>query len=48
MKKRKRHKKRNGIVVAMLLTCKGGFFHDKRLKRGGAKNKQAEYQNEDY
>jgi len=35
------------IVVAMLLHCKGGFMKDKRLPKGGAKNKQREYLNEE-
>lgn len=36
------------VVLGMLLTCKGGFMKDKREPRKGARNKQKEYQNEEY
>ena len=47
-KNRKAKKPRNMVVLGMLLTCKGGAFHDKRQERGGSKNKQVRYLNENY
>ena len=47
-KNRKQKKARNLVVLGMLLSTKGGFMHDRRTERGGAKNKQEKYRNEEY
>jgi hypothetical protein len=38
--KRKKIIPRNLVVLGMLLSCKGGFMHDRREPRGGARNEQ--------
>ena len=47
-RKRKQKKSRNMVVLGMILACKGGFMKDRRQERGGSKNKQKDYQNDDY
>jgi adenylate kinase len=39
-------KVRNYTAIAMRMQCKGGIMKDRRNVRGGAKNKQKEYQKE--
>lgn len=41
-KKSKPQKQRSLIAMNMILNRKGGFMHDRREERGGAKNKQVE------
>lgn len=36
--KRKKFIPRNLVVLGMLLSCKGGFMHDRREERGGSRN----------
>ena len=41
-KKKRKTQSRSIVVMQMILHCKGGFMHDRRKERGGAKNKQDE------
>ena len=46
MKKQTKRIPRNANVLAMTLRVRASKFHDKRSKRGGSKNKQKEYRDE--
>lgn len=47
-KKRKQKKARSTIVLQMLLNCKGGPMKDRREKRKNSKNRQEDYNNDDW
>lgn len=47
-KKKRKNKVRNGIVVVMLIHCKGGPMKNKKNKRKNGKNEQKEFLSEDY